>query len=295
MAITISPEVKNLPKQGVLPECTTHSPEATLAQFKGELVLKCPHDLYIPPKALQLMLEAFEGPLDLLLYLIKKNNMDILDIRVAVITDQYMNYIKLMATEQFELAAEYLVMAATLAEIKSRVLLPRPPDCNEEEETDPRAELIRRLQEYEQFKEAAQNIDALPRIDRDIYEVSAEAPEQPDNPEALQPTVYLDNILFAMARLLQKDAHQQSHHVQEESLSVREQMIHILSLVNSERFTAFTTLVKPQDGRMGIIVTFIAIMELLKDALVEIVQSDNFAPIHVKGLSLAVQPNQSKL
>ena len=253
--------------------------ESALALVRGEPFTKLPDDLYIPPDALEIFLDAFEGPLDLLLYLIKRNNMDILDIKVAEITGQYMEYVNLMQSSQFELAAEYLVMAATLAEIKSRMLLPRSADSEEEEE-DPRALLVRRLQEYERFKKAAEDLDDIPREGREIHLASVAMPEI----ERIQahPDVDLKEILLAMGEVIRRADMFEHHHIQEEALSVRERMSEVLSMLSSERFTPFVALYRVDEGRLGIVVTFMAIMELIKESLIELVQSEPFGPIHVK-------------
>jgi segregation and condensation protein A len=256
---------------------------ATIALVRGEAVTQLPTDLYIPPEALEVFLETFEGPLDLLLYLIRRQNLDILNIKVAEITRQYMGYIDLMQALQLELAGEYLLMAAMLAEIKSRMLLPRPESL-EEEEGDPRAELIRRLQEYEQIKTAAEGIDELPRIERDIFDVAASKPDLVR--QHADPEVDLKEVLTALAAVLRRAEMFQKHEVKFEPLSVRERMGDVLALVNSQDgFVDFGELFKPSEGRMGVIVTFLAIMELVREALVEFVQTEAFAPIHVRGAS----------
>lgn len=256
------------------------SAQMHIALLKGVPLTKLPLDLYIPPEALEVFLEAFEGPLDLLLYLIKRNNMEILDIKVSEITIQYMNYVELMDVNQFELAAEYLVMAATLSEIKSRMLLPRSGTLEEEEEEDPRAELIRRLQEYERFKQAAEDIDTLPRVGRDIHTVCLDAPDFA--PTKSQPDVNLNEILLAMAKVMGRGDMFENHSIKEEALSVRERMSDILSLLSAERFTPFVALYRVEEGRLGIVVTFMAIMELVKESLIELTQSDAYCPIHLK-------------
>lgn len=245
----------------------------------GQPMAKLPDDLYIPPDALQVFLEAFEGPLDLLLYLIKRNNMDILNIQVATITAQYMEYVELMESSQFELAAEYLVMAATLAEIKSRMLLPRVSD-DEEDEEDPRAELIRRLQEYERFKKAAEDIDTLPRLGRDVHEASAFPPDlELARPH---PEVDLKEIMLAMGEILRRSEMYVDHKVEQEALSTRERMSEVLSLLSADRFTPFLALFRVEEGKLGVVVTFMAVMELIKESLIEIIQNEPFGPIHVK-------------
>jgi len=255
--------------------------ELAFAVIEGQPLTKVPKDLYIPPDALEIFLEAFEGPLDLLLYLIKKQNIDILDINVADITDQYMAYVDLMESGQFELAAEYLVMAAMLAEIKSRILLPREEE--EEEETDPRMELIRRLQEYERYKKAAEDLNSLPRLNRDFYHASAALPKieriTPD------PEVDLDEVLLSLANVLKRIDMFGHHHIQFETLSTREKMSEILVHLSGEKFVPLGSLLKKNEGRLGVVVTFLAVMELMKDSLIEIVQTDDFGPIHVKSRS----------
>jgi segregation and condensation protein A len=257
------------PQQGEMP----------FAVVQGEPQFNLPKDLYIPPDALEVFLDAFEGPLDLLLYLIRRQNLDILDIPLADITQQYMAYIDLMQDLRLELAAEYLVMAAMLAEIKSRMLLPRP-QAEEEEEHDPRAELIRRLQEYERFKQAAEDIGELPQLGRDVLPVIADAPyKHIDHPP---PDVDLRDVLLALKDVLHRADMFSSHHVTLEPLSVRERMSRVLNVVGTANFTEFTTLFDISEGRRGVVVTFIAILELIKQQLIELVQAETFAPIHVK-------------
>jgi segregation and condensation protein A len=261
---------------------TDTTPETTLepiAKVRGEYVTKLPEDLYIPPEALEVFLEQFQGPLDLLLYLIRKQNLDILDIPVAQITQQYMAYIDLMREVRLELAAEYLVMAAMLAEIKSRMLLPRPASA-EAEELDPRAELVRRLQEYERYRGAAENIDRLPRVGRELHLVVVESNQAPQ--QRVQPNVSLFEMLDAFRQVLERAALYKHHRVLREPLSVRERMTRILTHVNAEHFTSFESLFDLKEGRMGLVVTFLAILELLKESLLILVQQEPFAPIHVK-------------
>lgn len=259
----------------------TMTEAVSLAKVLGQEVLELPDDLYIPPDALRIFLETFEGPLDLLLYLIRKQNLDILDIPIAEITRQYMSYVDLMRDLQLELAAEYLVMAAMLAEIKSRLLLPKPKTEETEEEEDPRAALIRRLQEYERFKKAAEDLDALPRMSRDIFVADAMAPsmELADFP----PEVDIQEILRAFHEVMQRAKLYTHHEVKREVLSVRERMSMVLSSVNAENFTAFTSLFKVEEGRMGVAVTLIAVLELIRQAMIELVQPEAFAPIYVRG------------
>jgi segregation and condensation protein A len=255
--------------------------EMPFAMVDGKPMTNMPMDLYIPPDALEVFLEAFEGPLDLLLYLIKRQNLDILDIRVAEITRQYMDYIGLMTSTQFDLAAEYLVMAAVLAEIKSRMLLPRQADA-EAEEDDPRAELIRRLQEYERFKQAAMDIDSLRRMHRDVWVASADVPMV--EREKAQPDVNLREMLLALAKVLKRAENFTSHRIESETLSTRERMSAILDQVHQagDQFVAFSALFNAEEGRGGVVVTFLAVMELIKESLLEFIQTEAFAPIHVK-------------
>jgi segregation and condensation protein A len=253
----------------------------------GKAITKLPDDLYIPPDALEVFLEAFEGPLDLLLYLIKRQNLDILDIPVAQITEQYMQYVELMKALNFELAAEYLVMAAMLGEIKSRSLLPRPKVEEGEDENDPRAELIRRLQEYERFKKAAEDIDQLPRMERDFWTVQARRPDY--TRERADPDVEMRELLLALKDVMHRADMFESHHVSREKLSTRERMSDVLDRLRSGEFVPFFILFKPEEGRAGVVVTFIAILELIKSSLVEIIQSEPFAPLHLKARTVLLE------
>lgn len=277
MAETLEPAEPETPQQ----QEPRRQQELPFAVVAGEPITEVPTDLYIPPDALGVILEAFEGPLDLLLYLIKRQNLDILEVKVADITQQYMDYIDLMGEVQFELAAEYLVMAALLTEIKSRMLLPRREE-DQLEEDDPRAELIRRLQEYERFKEAAQDVNALPRVNRDFWVASAEAPVS-EKPRPM-PEVQLKEMLIELSRVLKRAENYTSHHVAMEPLSTRERMSDILERVNraGDQFVPFLSLFTPEEGRAGIVVTFLAMMELVKESLLEIIQTEPFAPVHVK-------------
>ncbi len=254
-------------------------PELPLAMVDGEPFISLPRDLYIPPDALQVFLEAFEGPLDLLLYLIRRQNLDILDIPIAEITRQYLQYIDLMQELQLELAGEYLLMAATLAEIKSRMLLPRPQSALDEE-ADPRAELVRRLQEYERFKRAAIEIDELPRVERDVFQASAEIVER--RVIKSLPEVTLQEMLVSLKDVLARAEMFAHHHIQRERLSVRERMSDVLNTLRTQAFVEFVQLFRVEEGRMGVTVTFVAILELLREGLVEIVQAEPFAPIHLR-------------
>lgn len=250
-----------------------------IAKVSGKALVDMPKDLYIPPDALAVFLETFEGPLDLLLYLIRRHNMDILDIDVSEITRQYMDYIGAVETMRFELAAEYLVMAATLAEIKSRMLLPRQA-ADDEEDLDPRAELIRRLQQYERFKQAAEDIDSLPRLERDTFTGSAALPTLATT--QAPPDVDFREMLLALQGVLQRADLFTSHHVERERLSTRERMSSILAALSDDHFVSFESLFTVEEGRLGVVVTFIATLELIKEQLIEIVQVDVLGSIHIR-------------
>jgi len=256
--------------------------EMPLALVYGQPMLQMPQDLYIPPDALEVILEAFEGPLDLLLYLIRRQNLDILDIPVAEITRQYIGYIEVMQELKLELAAEYLVMAAILAEIKSRMLLPRPPSESGEEE-DPRADLVRRLQEYERFKTAAQNIDALPRMERDTDQAHAFVPERSVTREP--PKVELRELLLALSDVLRRAELFSHHAIKREALSVRQRMTMVLDKLGDGQFHDFLTLFTVEEGRLGVVVSFLSILELAKERLIEIVQEEPLASIYVRALT----------
>ena len=255
--------------------------EMPFALVQGEPLTLIPVDLYIPPDALTVFLEAFEGPLDLLLYLIKRQNIDILNIPIAVITRQYMEYIQLMGELELELAAEYLVMASMLAEIKSRMLLPRPIESADED--DPRAELIRRLQEYEQFKKAAEDLDAIDRLERDIHLTDIEIPQI--EIKMPLPEVQIKDLLIAFRDLVNRAEQFASHHLEREPLSVRDRMVIVLNKISADRFTSFEDFFEFDEGRMGVVVSFLAILELLKESLIELVQSEAYAPIYIKARS----------
>lgn len=261
------------------PENLTEQSEMPFAIVQGEPVTSLPRDLYIPPDALEVFLEAFEGPLDLLLYLIRRQNLDILDVPIAEITRQYMEYIDLMKVMRLELAADYLVMAAMLAEIKSRMLLPRLPTENGEEE-DPRAELVRRLQEYERYKTAAEDMDALPRIGRDVHIAGADVGER--KVIRIAPAVTMKELLVAFKEVVRRAEMFSHHHVQLEQLSVRQRMGDVLAALQDIEFREFSSLFTLDEGRRGVVVTFLALLELLKQTLIELVQAETFGPIHVK-------------
>ena len=253
--------------------------EMPFAVVEGEPQYELPKDLYIPPDALEVFLDAFEGPLDLLLYLIRRQNLDILDIPLAEITRQYMEYIEMMRELRLELAAEYLVMAAMLAEIKSRMLLPRPQE-EEEEGEDPRAELVRRLQEYERFKQAAEDLHGLPQLGRDVFPVVVEVPDR--HVERKPPELDLRELLLALHEVLKRADMYSRHHVTQEPLSLRERMSRVLEKVRPDRFSNFHEFFDIREGREGVVVTFMAILELLKQRLIEMVQAETFGPIHLK-------------
>jgi segregation and condensation protein A len=253
--------------------------EMPFAIVDGEPVTEMPRDLYIPPQALEVFLEAFEGPLDLLLYLIRRQNLDILDIPIADITRQYMEYIQLMQELDLELAGEYLLMAAMLAEIKSRMLLPRLSDGGDEED-DPRAELVRRLQEYERYKQAAEDIDRLPRLERDVHPAVAELTHR--QVVRILPEVALQEMLVAFKDVVQRATMFAHLHVRRETLSVRQRMSDVLASLEGGGLVEFIRLFKAEEGRLGVTVTFAAILELLREQLVEIVQAEPYQPLHVR-------------
>jgi len=244
----------------------------------GQPIDKLPEDLYIPPDALQVFLEAFEGPLDLLLYMIRRQNINILDIPILKITQQYLQYIELMREMRLELAAEYLVMAAWLAEIKSRLLLPRPE--LEQAESDPRMDLVRRLQEYERFKTAGENLEKLPRMGRDLWTAQAR-PEEINVAQAL-PVPHLRELLEAFREAMQRAEMFTHHRVGREPLSVRERMTRILARVSAGTPAAFIDLVDPAEGRAGVVVVFLAVLELVKGWMVELAQDGPFAPLNIR-------------
>jgi segregation and condensation protein A len=253
--------------------------EMPFALVQGQPVTVVPHDLYIPPDALEVILDAFEGPLDLLLYLIRRQNLDILDIPITEITEQYVEYIEMLQDMQFELAAEYLVMAAILAEIKSRMLLPRPAG-DDSEEGDPRAELVRRLQEYERFKQAAEDLDELPRLGRDF--APTEAFVENKSIVRLPPQVELRDLLAALKDVIGRAELFTTHHISGEPLSVRERMSRIMSALRDNPYMEFHRLFDPEEGRMGVVVSFLALMELTREQLVDLVQNEPFGQIYIK-------------
>lgn len=262
-------------KLGQVDYCETSAETKGEVIINGQLVEEYPQDLYIPPQALKIFLENFAGPLDLLLYLIKKQNFDILTIPIAHITDQYMQYINMMQELEIELAGEYLLMAAMLAEIKSRMLLPKPAQQDEDEAEDPRAELIRQLQEYEQFKQAADYLEALPQQERDFVPVQTALGEQWPCYQKPWPQVELKQLQQAMSRVLTEEKRQQHYQVRQSSLSVRERMTTILQdLQQYSGFMPLTACFTSQEGRHGLVVAFVAVLELLKHSAIDIVQSD---------------------
>ncbi|HEU4773569.1 segregation/condensation protein A [Lysobacter sp. CW239] len=266
--------------------------EMPLAMVHGQPVLQIPQDLYIPPDALEVILDAFEGPLDLLLYLIRRQNLEILDIPVAEITRQYVDYIQAMHHLRFELAAEYLVMAAILAEIKSRMLLPRAV-AEEDLENDPRAELVRRLQEYERFKKAAEDIDALPRQDRDTVPVQAFVPDRAS--VKLPPEVDLREMLLALHEVFKRAELYTQHAIKRDALSVRQRMGELLTRLADGAFHRFDELFEAREGRLGVVVTFLGLLTLAKEQLVDIVQEAPLATIYVKSLALGTDPSEIQL
>ncbi len=254
------------------------TPGAPIGKFRGEPVLVLPHDLYIPPDALEVFLETFEGPLDLLLYLIRKHNLDVLDIPMAKLTVQYLEYVELMRQKSLELAGEYLVMAAVLIEIKSRMLLPRPPAASDDG-SDPRAELVRRLLVYEQMKSAAQRLDGLPQAGRDFTLVQVLID---DAVEQALPDVNAEDLRQAWLWLLQRASVNQHHRVTRDQLSVREHMTHILRRLQEAKFLEFAQLFTPENGISSLIVTFLAMLELARETLIEVTQQQPYSPIYVK-------------
>ncbi len=263
------------------PAVAPQQEEMPFAVVLGEPITELPKDLYIPPQALEVFLEAFEGPLDLLLYLIKRQNLDVLNIPIAEITRQYMDYVEIMKDMQLELAGEYLVMAAMLAEIKSRMLLPRP--VNEEgDEEDPRAELIRRLQEYERYKQAAEEIDELPREGRDTFTSTIATPDKKS--ERPQPQVELRDLLLAMTDVMRRAEMFAHHQIAREPLSIRERMSQILEKIQPDTFIDFTTLFTVEEGKRGVVVSLMAVLELLKQSMIELIQAEPFGVIHVKAV-----------
>ncbi|MEZ9200108.1 ScpA family protein [Shewanella sp. 10N.286.54.B9] len=251
-----------------------------LAMVQGEPVKVMPKDLFIPPEALEVFLESFEGPLDLLLYLIRKQKLDVVDLPIFAITQQYLEYVNLLQGAKVELAADYLVMAATLAEIKSRLLLPKP-DVEHEDEEDPRAQLIRQLKAYEVIKDAQEKLDVLPRMERDIFQAKA-VPAANIKPELLPPEVSLTEIARAFSSVLKRIEATESHHVVREVLSTRERMTQILAKLNAQTYLPFEALFDFEEGRSGVVVSFLALMELVKELLVELVQAEPFSTIHVR-------------
>ena len=270
--------VAEMLEMAAVPEGAKGAKDDALARLYGEPMLEMPKDLYIPPDALRVFLEAFEGPLDLLLYLIRRTNIDVLDIPMAPLTAQYLEYVDAMRATNLELAAEYLLMAAMLLEIKSRMLLPRPPRADAME-IDPRAELVRRLLEYEQTKLAAARLDALPRLGRDFEPVSVFVTEKIVEH---MPEVSLHDLQLAWLRLMKRARLVQPHRVGREELSVREHMTMILRKLHAGAFVVFDTLFDVEKGRAGLVVSFLAMLELVKEAMVVITQNEAFAPIYVK-------------
>lgn len=260
--------------------------DAPIATVRGQPWVQLPRDLYIPPQALEVLLEAFTGPLDLLLYLIKKQNFDILDIPVAEITRQYIVYIELMQVLEIELAAEYLVMAAILTEIKSRLLLPKPAEIQSNDEIDPRAELIRRLQEYERNKQAAQALEELPRLGRDVFLAIAEAgfpSVSAENPRQI-PLLVLDDLVDAFQSVLARAVLTSHHAIAEEPLSIKDRMAQILYKISIKSHLKFTELFKRDEGRRGAVVTLMALLELWRQSLIELTQIAPFGEIEVRGI-----------
>ena len=263
-------------------------PEKASVLVNGEALEKWPQDLFIPPDALEVFLETFQGPLDLLLYLIRKQNLDILDIPVAKITAQYMEYVEVMRRLRLDLAAEYLVMAAMLAEIKSRMLLPRPQAAEDEDEEDPRAALVRRLQEYERFNQAGQDLDKSPRLERELYLVGVgfDDPE----PVKVESRASLNDLVSAFRNIIERSEMNRKFVIGKEGLTVREKMTHILDKIRTTRFLRFEDFFDPQEGKAGLVVSFMAILELVRDDMLVVMQNEPFAPIHVKSMEDEIEP-----
>ncbi len=251
-----------------------------LAFINGEALIEKPEDLFIPPDALEVILETFEGPLDLLLYLIRKQKFDITTLPIADVTKQYMEYVDAMMSLKLELAAEYLLMAAILAEIKSRLLLPKRSDDSDEEE-DPRAELIRRLKEYELVKQAAEDLDIQPRLERDIFTTHVELSENVA-PIRIEPDVSLAEIVLAFSAAMKRAEAFEHHTIAREALSTRERMSLILSLLTTTEYTPLERLFTVEEGKAGVVVCFLAILELVKEQLILCIQAGPYAKIHVK-------------
>jgi segregation and condensation protein A len=258
----------------------TQQQPLALAFINGEALITKPEDLYIPPDALEVILETFEGPLDLLLYLIRKQKFDIVELPVLQVTQQYMKYVEVMTDVKLALAGEYLVMAAMLAEIKSRLLLPKH-NSEDEDEEDPRAELIRRLKEYEQIKLAAQELDLAPRLQRDFYVACAETSDNV-HPIKHLPQVQLQELVSAFYQAMQRASAFNHHQIEREALSTRERMTLILQQLNSQTYVSIDKLLDVEEGRAGLVVTFIAILELVKESLIVFEQGEPFGNLHVK-------------
>lgn len=265
--------------------------DSPFATVLGKPLHDAPKDLYIPPHALEVFLETFSGPLDLLLYLIKKQNIDILDIPIAQITKQYMEYIDVIQQLHWELAAEYLVMAAVLAEIKSRMLLPRPIDVQTEED-DPRAELMRRLREYEQYKKAAEDLDNLPRMQREVFTADV-CLQQIKWQERELPKLQMQELLLAFKDVIARSSMYMHHYIRRENLSVRERMTMILLELQTHKFVKFEQMFDITEGRLGVVVTFMAMLELLRQNLLDIVQTKMHGSIFLKLVVVEESPCQN--
>lgn len=267
---------QTLPKENNL----TDGQAPTKIVVNGEAMLDLPNDLYIPPEALEIFLDTFQGPLDLLLYLIRKQNIDILNIPIAKITGQYMQYVELMRKFRLDLASEYLLMAAMLAQIKSRLLLPRPSAESTDEEADPRAALMRQLQKYEQFSLAATQMDDMPRLERELH--LSHVTYVPDMDKEILPQASLNELVLAFQRVMIRSQHNQQVFISSESLSFREKMVHILEHLQNNNNVRFESLLNTSEGREGVVVSFIAVLELLRDGLIQLVQNEAYSPIHIK-------------
>jgi len=248
------------------------------AIYNGKKISQIPEDLFIPPEYLRIILEEFEGPMDLLLYLIKKQNIDITDLPIFPITEQYMRYISIMEEMHFELASDYLVMASTLTEIKSKLLL--PTETEDEEEDDPRANLIKRLLEYQKYKNASEKLENLPRNFRDFYVVS-NAVDSNESKIVESPDIKIDQLKAAFLEVLKRAEIFSTHNIQSETLSVRERMSLILSVLKKGDNIQFEKLFNLEEGRLGVIVTFLAILELVKESLIDIIQNESMSRVYI--------------
>ncbi|WP_371193422.1 ScpA family protein [Glaciecola sp. SC05] len=282
-----------MPDNPALPNSLTQQQPLALAFVNGEAIIEKPEDLYIPPEALEVILETFEGPLDLLLYLIRKQKFDIVELPVLQVTQQYMAYVETITDVKLELAGEYLVMAAMLAEIKSRLLLPQLVN-QDDEEADPRAELIRRLKEYERIKHAAHALDLAPRLQRDLHVAHSDVSENVQPIKHL-PQVQLQELALAFSAVMQRANAFEHHHIAKETLSTRERMSLLMMQLNNIDYVGLDTVLKPEEGKPGLVVTFIAILELVKEGLVMLQQATPYSNLYVKLVDQEYQDHYEQL